>query len=356
MSQYTTKVITTPPADLVVGPIYQYTDEQNAQIEELREYANSQLLPSTDDYRPWEVRWLNRPDTIPRYMRAAKWNLADGRKRIKATMEWRREFKPDIIPPDEVKIESETGKIIINGFDRDGRPIIYMRPGRENTETSSRQLRHLVWCLERAKDLMPPGQESLVIIVDYKSTTLRTNPSISIARKVLHILQQHYVETLGRAIVVNLPMLLNFFYKGISPFLDPVTRDKMRFNPDLLELVPVSQLDADFGGENYFQFDAGSYWDQIVAACDIRPDGTRSDCPPTESDVPSSNTTAVSSDKDSDSGTVHDTEEELTLVQQKLANMSTSDSPIDQKTKTKVCISEASVDADDGRAVLDPVV
>lgn len=44
---------------------------------------------------------------------------------------------------------------------------------------------------------------------------------------MLHILQQHYVETLGRALVVNLPMLLNFFYKGISPFLDPVTRDKV---------------------------------------------------------------------------------------------------------------------------------
>ena len=37
---------------------------------------------------------------------------------------------------------------------------------------------------ERAKDLMPPGQESLVILIDYKTTTLRTNPSISIARKV----------------------------------------------------------------------------------------------------------------------------------------------------------------------------
>jgi len=37
---------------------------------------------------------------------------------------------------------------------------------------------------ERAKDLMPPGQESLMIIVDYKTTTLRTNPSISVARKV----------------------------------------------------------------------------------------------------------------------------------------------------------------------------
>ena len=73
---------------------------------------------------------------------------------------------------------------------------------------------------------MPPGVDSLVIIVDYKSTTLRTNPSISVASKVLTILQQHYIETLGRAIVVNLPTILSFFYKGISPFLDPVTRDK----------------------------------------------------------------------------------------------------------------------------------
>jgi len=164
---------------------------------------------------------------------------------------------------------------ILTGFDVDGRPIIYMRPGRENTETSPRQLRHLVYILERAKDLMPPGQESLMIIVDYKSTTLRTNPSISVARKVLTILQHHYVETLGRAIVVNLPMILSFFYKGIAPFLDPVTRDKMRFNPDLFELVPREQLDADFGGEYEYEFEPESYWDQLIEACGIAPDGTR---------------------------------------------------------------------------------
>ncbi|PPQ75361.1 hypothetical protein CVT24_013148 [Panaeolus cyanescens] len=352
MSEPTTKIFTFPPADIVVQPLYKYTDDQNAQIELLRQYAHSQALPSDDDYSPWEIRWLNKPDTIPRYMRAAKWNLADGKKRIKATMEWRREYKPDLIPPDEVKIESETGKIIINGFDKDGRPIIYMRPGRENTETSPRQLRHLVWCLERAKDLMPPGQESLVIIVDYKSTTLRTNPSISIARKVLHILQQHYVETLGRAIVVNLPMLLNFFYKGISPFLDPVTRDKMRFNPDLLELIPASQLDADFGGQNNFQFDANSYWEQIVTACKVAPDGTRIGFPPKEGEVSSPTTTAVGSDKDSDSATVHDTDEELGPVLQKFANLSTDR---DEKDKTQVQVTEAAVEFEEARATLKPV-
>ncbi|KAG6856772.1 hypothetical protein H0H87_000950 [Tephrocybe sp. NHM501043] len=249
MPEPTNEVLVAPSPGTIVAPIHQYTDDQLAKIQALREASPP--------------------------ARASKWNFADAQKRIKATLEWRREFKPDLIPPEEVRIESETGKIIINGFDRDGRPIIYMRPGRENTEVSPRQLRHLVWCLERAKDLMPPGQESLVIIVDYKSTTLRTNPSISVARKVLHILQQHYVETLGRALVVNLPMLLSFFYKGISPFLDPVTRDKMRFNPDLNELIPPEQLDADFGGEHHYEFEAKSYWDQIVAACDIAPDGTR---------------------------------------------------------------------------------
>lgn len=270
-----TRILLTLEPNTKVAPTHQYSEDQFLKIQEVREHADSILLPPDDPYYPWELRWLNKPDTIPRYCRACKWNLVDTQKRIQATMEWRREYKPDLIVPEEVKIESETGKIILNGFDRDGRPIIYMRPGRENTEPGPRQVRHLVWCLERAKDLMPPGQDTLALIVDYKSATLRTNPPLSIARKVVSILQEHYVETLGRALVVNLPFILTFFYKGITPFLDPITRDKLRFNPDLLELIPPSQLDAEFGGEYNYVFDSEKYWNQIVEACGISPDGTR---------------------------------------------------------------------------------
>ncbi|KAG2022536.1 hypothetical protein CC2G_000278 [Coprinopsis cinerea AmutBmut pab1-1] len=271
----TRKVLSMPDPGTSIRPIYMYTEEQTKMIQALREYTSTICLPPSDPYHYWESRWLSRPDTHPRYMRAAKWNYGDAQKRIKATLEWRREFQPDLISPEDVRIEGETGKIILNGFDVDGRPVIYMRPGRENTETSPRQLRHLVWWLERAKDFMPPGQESLVIVVDYKSCTLRTNPSISIARKVLTILQQHYVETLGRACVTNLPFILNFFYKGIERFLDPVTRDKLRFNPNLTEIIPESQLDADFGGSYEFDFEPKCYWDQIIEICGIAPDGTR---------------------------------------------------------------------------------
>ncbi|KAF9064027.1 CRAL-TRIO domain-containing protein [Rhodocollybia butyracea] len=284
----TTKIQTTPAPGTKVGPIYEYDEKQLELMRLVTEYAHSISLPPSHPYAKWEQRWLRKADTIPRYSRASKWILNDAKKRMKGTMEWRREFQPELIVPEEVKIEDESGKILINGFDKDGRPIIYMRPGRQNTETSPRQLRHLVWCLERAKDLMPPGQESLVIIVDYKTTTLRTNPSVSVASKVLTILQHHYVETLGRAIVTNLPLLLSFFYKGISPFLDPVTRDKMRFNPDLLELIPASQLEAEFGGEYEYEFDHESYWNQLIQTCGIAPDGTRTNEIVPELDAPSS--------------------------------------------------------------------
>ena len=38
----------------------------------------------------------------------------------------------------------------------------------------------------------------------------------------------------------------------------------MRFNPNLLELIPASHLDADFGGEHNYEFEPKSYWEQIV--------------------------------------------------------------------------------------------
>ncbi|RSH93066.1 hypothetical protein EHS25_007419 [Saitozyma podzolica] len=256
---------------------FDYDEAQLKQILELKHYTDTLLLPATDPYYPWELRFLNDPACHPRYMRAAKWKMDDAKRRIKGTIEWRREFKPELIEPEDVSVEAETGKIIISGFDYDARPIIYMRPGRENTETSPRQIRHLIFNLERAIDLMPPGQEQVAIIVDYKSATSQSNPSIGTARKVLNILQNHYVERLGRGLVVNMPWWINAFFSGISPFMDPITRDKIRFNPKLTELVPPSQLDYEFGGDYHLNFDHKIYWKQLIEFCHIAPDGTRVD-------------------------------------------------------------------------------
>lgn len=129
----TTAVLTAPELGTVIAPIHAYSEDQAAQIEALREvsvsnrmtrlmelsarpfcrvivcgpvfiskYAYSLLLPASDPYHEWELRWLRKLDTIPRYMRAAKWKMHDAEKRIKSTLEWRREYKPELIPPEEV--------------------------------------------------------------------------------------------------------------------------------------------------------------------------------------------------------------------------------------------------------------
>jgi len=164
---------------------------------------------------------------------------------------------------------------IVTGFDKDARPILYMRPGRENTETSPRQIRHLIYNLERAIDLAPPGQEQVCIIVDYKSATSQSTPSIGTGRKVLGILQNHYVERLGRGIVVNMPWWINAFFSGITPLMDPITRDKIKFNPNMLELVNAEHLDTEFGGTYNLEYDYATYWPKLTKFCNLAPDGTR---------------------------------------------------------------------------------
>jgi hypothetical protein len=45
---------------------------------------------------------------------------------LKETIEWRRNIKPDQIAFEEVKKVMEFGKLYHNGYDKFGRPIMYL--------------------------------------------------------------------------------------------------------------------------------------------------------------------------------------------------------------------------------------
>ena len=78
-----------------------------------------------------------------------------------------------------------------------------MIPSRQNTDTSPRQIQQLVYNLERAVDMMPCGVETLSLLIDFKNSSNSKNPSASTGRHVLNILQTHYPERLGKALVIN---------------------------------------------------------------------------------------------------------------------------------------------------------
>lgn len=151
-----------------------------------------------------ERMWLTR-ECLLRYLRAEKWNRDKAETRLRATLTWRREFGTEGLTADYISPEQETGKQQILGYDKECRPCHYLNPGKQNTEQSHRQVEHLVYMVERVIDLMPPGQETLALLINFKQSKERKNtaPGIDTGRKVLAILQDHYPERLGRALIIN---------------------------------------------------------------------------------------------------------------------------------------------------------
>jgi hypothetical protein len=90
--------------------------------------------------------------------------------------------------------------------------------------------------------------------------------------QVLNILQMHYPERLGAALILNVPFLIHAFFKMISPLIDPVTRNKMKFNPKPVEdgLFAADELfkDGGWGGSRNFVYDHERYWGPFVRMCD----------------------------------------------------------------------------------------
>ena len=53
----------------------------------------------------------------------------------------------------------------------------------------------------------------------------------------------------------------------IAPFIDPVTREKMKFNEDLRQYVPPQQLWKAYAGDLNFDYDHPVYWPALDKEC-----------------------------------------------------------------------------------------
>lgn len=158
----------------------------------------AETSPISDDERMWLTR-----ECLLRYLRATKWNLPQAVQRLRSTLVWRREYGTDRFTAEYISEENETGKQVLLGFDNEGRPCLYLLPQNQNTKETPKRVEHLVYMLERTIDLHPPGQESLALLIDFRNTGAGGTPSMGIAKQVLDILQNHYPERLGRALLTH---------------------------------------------------------------------------------------------------------------------------------------------------------
>uniref|UniRef100_V5GEZ1 CRAL-TRIO domain-containing protein n=2 Tax=Kalmanozyma brasiliensis (strain GHG001) TaxID=1365824 RepID=V5GEZ1_KALBG len=253
----------TQPAPLSNSQQDKY-DQMLQHFKSTTEYPTS--LKSNADKKPLDeveiMRNLSRESMI-RYLRATKWDVAAAQKRLTDTIAWRREYGVDTFKAEDLEPEAMTGKETILGYDNKGRPLHYMHPSRNTTEETPRQMQFAVWILERAIDLMPPGVEMLALLINFGGR--KRNPtSISNAKLMLYILQNHYVERLGIALCINVPWIFKAFWNAIYPFIDPVTKGKCKFDEAIKDEVPNAQLASDFGGLLDFPYEHDTYWPQLV--------------------------------------------------------------------------------------------
>jgi CRAL/TRIO domain len=82
----------------------------------------------------------------------------------------------------------------------------------------------------------------------------------------------HYPERLAESLIINVPFLIHAFFRMISPFMDPVTRNKLKFNPNPIKdgIFAADELfkEGGWGGTRDFVWDHEKYWPAFVRMCD----------------------------------------------------------------------------------------
>lgn len=209
-----------------------------------------------------------------RYLRAREWQLGPSEALLRSTLQWRETFGVDSLDPaGSIEAEMVTGKIVLHGLDRLGRPILWMRPRYQNTKDYAGQTRHTVFMIERALRSTNPimGVEQLLLVLDFKGYSLRTAPPLSQCREILTILMDHYPERLGNALILNAPVLFSLTWNALRPFLPPETKKKVLFlggnvkesqnkQHKIASLIDMDIVPAEDGGQYSYVYNHELYW------------------------------------------------------------------------------------------------
>ncbi|KAI4307364.1 hypothetical protein L6164_030564 [Bauhinia variegata] len=209
--------------------------------------------------------------SITRYLIARNWNVKKATKMLKETVKWRAEYKPEEIRWEDIAHEAETGKIYRSNYiDKHGRTVLVMRPSRQNSKSIKGQIKYLVYCMENAILNLPPDQGKMVWLIDFQGFNL-SHISVKVTRETAHVLQNHYPERLGLAILYNPPKFFEPFFTMVKPLLEPKTYNKVKFvySDDLNskkimeDLFDSDQLESGFGGNDDTGFDISKYAERM---------------------------------------------------------------------------------------------
>ncbi|GMP80205.1 hypothetical protein CsSME_00035393 [Camellia sinensis var. sinensis] len=124
--------------------------------------------------------------------------------------------------------------------------------------------------MENAIMNLPQNQEEMIWLIDFHGFNL-SNISVKSTKETAHVLQEHYPERLGVAILYNPPKFFEPFWTVVKPFLEPKTANKVKFvysdDPNTMkimeDLFDKDKLESGFGGKDNAGFDINKYAERM---------------------------------------------------------------------------------------------
>eukprot|EP01118_Nematostelium_gracile_P016428 TRINITY_DN6803_c0_g1_i1.p1 TRINITY_DN6803_c0_g1~~TRINITY_DN6803_c0_g1_i1.p1 ORF type:complete len:250 (-),score=74.53 TRINITY_DN6803_c0_g1_i1:10-759(-) len=233
--------------------VHTLSEKESTNLEALKEKIYDDMKLSDQ-----EKAWLDDPCFL-RYLRARDLDVSKAETMLKESLEWRRQMKPHEIKTEDVKNVMDMATMYMSGHDKEHRPIIYMKPGATNPYPSEERVKYLVYMLETAISTMDAkdGVEKMTWLLDFGEYKRAADAeSKQTSKTSMHILQNHYPERLGLAVIINSPWYFSWLFTIISPFLHANTKKKIKWVSGtkediyrvLKEYIDDDQLEEHYGG------------------------------------------------------------------------------------------------------------
>jgi len=206
-----------------------------------------------------------------RFLRAKNFDLESAEEYMLSEAEWRYENKMDKIHDEDWSILESEIPMKVEGFDRLGRPILYIDMGEWDTRRlilSGRGDQILRWVYKNWEESRLQIEEQVkqghnvtrwIALIDLKGTNLVTNlnaASIPIYATATTGYLQHFPNMAAEIIIINTPSIFEVvlsMVKAISPELrDQLTvfgSNEDEWKPVIRDLVDPKELRERYGGD-----------------------------------------------------------------------------------------------------------
>jgi hypothetical protein len=122
----------------------------------------------------------------------------------------------------------ETGKFFCHGYALDGRPVVYLLLGKENTWSAEGNTAAVIYTLERAIASMKSQVQEAVYVIDCEGVGLTTAPATAFVAQLISVIGKHYPRRMGQIFICNVSSVFYFIWNVVSLSLAEMTVKKIQ--------------------------------------------------------------------------------------------------------------------------------